>query len=237
MRIIPAIDIIEGKCVRLTQGDFTTKKIYNENPLEVACMLEDHGVKYLHLVDLDGAKAGRVINFKILEELITKTDLVIDFGGGVKSEEDIKIIFESGARQVSVGSSAVQQPGLMQQWLTIYGPDKIILSADCKNKKIAISGWMKKSDWDIIHFIRNYEQAGARYTIVTDIAKDGMLSGPSFELYTEILNKTKIQLIASGGISSIDDVFRLNELGCEAAIIGKAIYEKKISLNDLSKIC
>jgi len=237
MRIIPAIDIIEGKCVRLTQGDFTTKRIYNENPLEVACLLEDHGIKYLHLVDLDGAKAGRVINFKVLEELTSKTGLVIDFGGGVKSEDDIKIIFESGARQISVGSIAVQQPELMQQWLTIYGSDKIILGADCKNKKIATSGWMKESDWDIIEFIHKYEQAGARFTIVTDIAKDGMLSGPSFDLYDEILSKTGIQLIASGGISSIDDILRLKELGCEAAIIGKAIYELKISLNDLSKIC
>lgn len=234
MRIIPAIDIIEGKCVRLSKGDYDTKKIYNENPLEVAKSFQDHGIEYLHLVDLDGAKSSHIVNYKILEQIASKTNLRVDFGGGLKTDEDLKIAFESGAKQITGGSIAVKNPELFHSWIQRYGNEKIILGADAKDRKIAVSGWLEDSNEEIIPFIQEYEKKGAKYVICTDISKDGMLEGPSFDLYKEILSETKdINLIASGGISKFDELPRLEELGCEGVIIGKAIYENRISLKQL----
>jgi len=234
MRIIPAIDIIEGKCVRLSKGDYNTKKIYNENPLEVAKSFEDSGIQNLHLVDLDGAKSSRIINHKVLEEIASKTKLKIDFGGGLKTDEDLKIAFESGANQITGGSIAVKNQTLFKEWINQYGTEKIILGADANNRKIAVSGWLEESNEDVIPFIQNYQLNGISYVICTDIAKDGMLEGPSFELYKDILaNCNNIKLIASGGISTFDELPKLSELGCEGTIIGKAIYEGRISLKQL----
>ena len=237
MRIIPAIDIIGGKCVRLTKGDYSTQKIYSENPLEVAQMFQDSGIRFLHLVDLDGAKSQQIVNYRTLEILASKTDLNIDFGGGIKSENDIKTAFECGAKQITVGSIAAQNPDLMLEWIQQYGSENIILGADCKNRMIATNGWLENSNLNVISFIKNYENKGAKYGIVTDIDKDGMLSGPAFELYEEILKETKINLIASGGITTIEEVKKLKNIGCEGAIIGKAIYEGTINLKDLSELC
>ncbi len=237
MKIIPAIDIIDGKCVRLTKGDYSTQKNYNENPLEVAKEFEANGIKYLHLVDLDGAKSKRIINHKVLNDISTKTSLKIDFGGGLKSNEDLKIAFENGASQITGGSIAINNPALFLEWLDEYGNDKIILGADCYNRKIATQGWQKSSDVDVIDFIKDYESKNIRYVICTDISKDGMLRGPSTELYAEILEQTNVKLIASGGVSSVKDLETLKEIGCEGAIVGKAIYEGKIKLNELSKLC
>ncbi|WP_299889756.1 1-(5-phosphoribosyl)-5-[(5-phosphoribosylamino)methylideneamino]imidazole-4-carboxamide isomerase [uncultured Lacinutrix sp.] len=237
MRIIPAIDIIEGKCVRLTKGDYSTKKIYNENPLEIAKAFEASGIQYLHVVDLDGAKAKHIVNYKVLEEIATKTNLKIDFGGGLKSDEDLHIAFNSGANQVTGGSIAVKNPEVFNKWITKYGPDKIILGADCNNEKIAINGWQEESELDVIPFIKNYQAKGIDYVICTDIAKDGMLEGPSFELYTRILSDVdNVKLIASGGISTFNELPKLKEMGCEGVIIGKAIYENKISLKQLETL-
>ena len=237
MKIIPALDIIGGKCVRLSKGDYSTQKTYSENPLDMAKQFEDFGVKYLHVVDLDGAKAKQIINYKTLELLATKTNLIIDFGGGIKSEEDVKIAFNSGAQQITVGSIAAQNPTLMLEWLQKYGSEKIILGADCKDRKIATNGWLESSGDDVVSFIQEYEKNGILYSIVTDIEKDGMLSGPAFDLYSEILSETnQIKLIASGGITTIDDVIKLSEMGCEGAIIGKAIYEGTINLKDLMQL-
>ena len=237
MRIIPAIDIIGGKCVRLTKGDYSTQKIYSENPLEMAQMFEDSGIQFLHLVDLDGAKSQQIVNYKTLEILASKTKLNIDFGGGIKSENDIKTAFECGAKQITVGSIAAQNPDLMMKWITEYGSEKIILGADCKNRMIATNGWLENSDLDVISFIKNYKNNGIKYGIVTDIDKDGMLSGPAFELYEDILKTTEINLIASGGITTIEDVKKLEKIGCDGAIIGKAIYEGTIELKELAKLC
>jgi len=234
MRIIPAIDIIEGKCVRLSKGDYNTKKIYNEDPLEVAKSFEAHGIENLHLVDLDGAKSSHIVNHKVLETIASKTSLKIDFGGGLKTDKDIQIAFESGANQITGGSIAVKNAELFQSWLQKYGNEKIILGADAKDRKIAVSGWLEDSDKEIIPFIQNFEKAGVSYVICTDISKDGMLEGPSFDLYKEILAETEnIKLIASGGISEFDELPKLEELGCEGVIIGKAIYENRISLKQL----
>ena len=234
MRIIPAIDIIDGKCVRLSKGDYTTKKIYNENPLEVAKSFEDAGIEYLHLVDLDGAKSSRIINHKVLEEIASKTKLKIDFGGGLKTDADLKIAFESGANQITGGSIAVKNPDVFKNWITTFGADKIILGADANNRKIAVSGWLEESNEEVIPFIQNYQKEGISYVICTDIAKDGMLEGPSYELYNDILSNCKsVKLIASGGISTFDELPKLAELGCEGTIIGKAIYEGRISLKQL----
>lgn len=234
MRIIPAIDIINGKCVRLSKGDYSTEKIYNENPLEVAKMFENHGVEFLHLVDLDGAKASHIVNYKVLETIATRTNLSIDFGGGLKSDKDLKIAFESGANQITGGSIAVKNPSIFKSWLQNYGADKIILGADAIHEKIAIEGWLEESEEELIPFIQNYENEGVSYVICTDISKDGMLQGPSFELYQKILKETStIKLIASGGISTFDELPKLAEMGCEGAIIGKAIYEHKISMKQL----
>jgi len=234
MRIIPAIDIIEGKCVRLSKGDYDTKKIYNENPLEVAKSFEAHGIQYLHLVDLDGAKSSQIVNYKVLEQIASKTSLNIDFGGGLKSDADLKIAFECGAKQITGGSIAIKNPDVFKSWMQQYGADKIILGADAKNEKVAISGWLEESTSDLIPFIQNYQGEGIQYVICTDISKDGMLQGPSFELYRKILEQTpNIKLIASGGISTFDELPKLAELGCEGTIIGKAIYENRISLKQL----
>ncbi len=236
MRIIPAIDIIDGKCVRLSQGDYDTKKIYNENPLEVAKEFEDYGIEYLHLVDLDGAKSKQIINYKILELIASKTNLKVDFGGGIKADDDIRIAFECGANQITGGSIAVQNPTLFQEWISQFGSDKIILGADAKDRKIATHGWLETSELDVIDFIKEYKAKGIDYVICTDIAKDGMLQGTSNELYTEILAAADVKLIASGGVSSIDDLIKVKELGCEGAILGKAIYEERISLRDLRNL-
>lgn len=234
IEIIPAIDIIDGKCVRLTQGDYTDKKVYNEHPIEVAKMFEDAGIKRLHLVDLDGAKANTIINYKTLESIATKTSLMIDFGGGIKSNDDIKKAFDCGATMITGGSIAVKNPDLFENWISQYTGDKIILGADCKNEKIAISGWETQTDKDIYEFISNYILKGIKKVICTDIAKDGMLQGPSFDLYTNILNKyPHLQLIASGGVSNINDIKKLEQIGIPSVIVGKAIYEGNIKLNDL----
>ena len=233
MRIIPAIDIIDGKCVRLSQGYYDTKKIYNENPLEVAKEFEDYGIEYLHLVDLDGAKSKEIINYKTLELIASKTNLKVDFGGGIKANDDIRIAFECGANQITGGSIAVQNQTLFQEWISQYGSDKIILGADAKDRKIATHGWLETSELDVIDFIQEYKTKGIDYVICTDIAKDGMLQGTSNELYAEILAASDVKLIASGGVSSIDDLIKVKELGCEGAILGKAIYEGRIDLKDL----
>ena len=236
MRIIPAIDIIDGKCVRLSQGDYDTKKIYNENPLEVAKEFEDYGIEYLHLVDLDGAKSKQIINYKALELITSKTNLKVDFGGGIKANDDIRIAFECGANQITGGSIAVQNPTLFQEWISQFGSDKIILGADAKDRKIATHGWLETSELDVIDFIKEYKAKGIDYVICTDIAKDGMLQGTSNELYTEILAAAAVKLIASGGVFSIDDLIKVKELGCEGAILGKAIYEGHILLKDLKQL-
>ena len=234
MRIIPAIDIIDGKCVRLSKGDYNTKIIYNESPLEVAKSFEAHGIEYLHLVDLDGAKSSQIVNYKILEQIATQTKLKIDFGGGLKSDSDLKIAFESGANQITGGSIAVKNRAIFEKWIAEYGADKIILGADANNEKVAVSGWLEESDEDLLPFIQNYQTNGIQYVICTDIAKDGMLEGPSFDLYAKILTEVGgIKLIASGGISTFDELPKLAELGCEGTIIGKAIYEGRISLKQL----
>ncbi|MDE3740393.1 1-(5-phosphoribosyl)-5-[(5-phosphoribosylamino)methylideneamino]imidazole-4-carboxamide isomerase [Maribacter polysaccharolyticus] len=236
MRIIPAIDIIEGKCVRLSKGDYSTKKIYNENPLEIAKEFEAHGIEYLHLVDLDGAKSHHIVNHKVLEQLATKTHLKIDFGGGLKSDEDLRIAFESGANQITGGSIAVKDKDTFLSWLARYGAEKIILGADAMNEKVAVSGWLEESKEDLVPFIQSYQNKGIEYVICTDISKDGMLAGPSFELYKKILNDAPdLKLIASGGISTFDELPRLAEIGCEGTIIGKAIYENRISLKQLEE--
>ena len=234
MRIIPAIDIINGECVRLSKGDYNRKTIYNSNVLEVAKNFEDNGIQFLHLVDLDGAKQNRIINYKILEQISSKTNLIIDFGGGLKSEEDIKIAFENGAKQVTLGSIAVKNPELFLKSLEKYGSEKIILGADARKEKIAISGWLEESETNIYDFIKEKTEDGIQYVISTDIDKDGMLEGPSFDLYEKIIAENPdIKLIASGGITSASDLEKVKSIGCEGAIIGKALYENRITFNDL----
>ena len=235
MRIIPAIDIIEGKCVRLSKGDYSTQKTYNENPLEVAKAYEDHGIEYLHLVDLDGAKSKHIVNYKVLDTIATKTNLKIDFGGGLKSDEDLRIAFESGAQQITGGSIAVKDPATFTSWIEHYGAEKIILGADVKGEYIATDGWLETSDQSLFDFLAHYQGKGIQYTICTDISKDGMLQGPSFDLYQKILSETEVKLIASGGISQFDELPRLAKMGCEGTIIGKAIYENRISLKQLEQ--
>lgn len=234
MRIIPAIDIIDGKCVRLTKGDYSTKKIYNENPLEVALEFQDYGVEYLHVVDLDGAKSSHIVNHKILEQLASKTDLHIDFGGGLKSDEDLRIAFESGAKQITGGSIAVKNPELFASWIENYGNEKIILGADVMNEKIAVNGWQEDSGLDIFNFLKDYIAKGITNVICTDISKDGMLEGASLELYKKILAQfPKMNLTASGGVSNLQDLEVLAENNLESAIVGKAIYENRISMKEL----
>mgnify|MGYP000648256524 CR=1 FL=1 len=250
MRIIPAIDIIDGKCVRLSKGDYNTKKVYNENPLEVAKEFEAHGIRYLHLVDLDGAKSKHIVNHKVLQQIASKTNLKIDFGGGLKTDDDLHIAFESGANQITGGSIAVKNEATFSRWILKYGSDKIILGADAKDEKVAVAGWQEESNKELIPFIKAYQEKGIEYVICTDISKDGMLEGPSFELYRKILSvrahsRTKdnlstshegasgLKLIASGGISTFEELPKLAEMGCEGTIIGKAIYENRISLKQL----
>jgi phosphoribosylformimino-5-aminoimidazole carboxamide ribotide isomerase len=234
MRIIPAIDIIDGKCVRLSKGDYSTKIIYNENPLEVAKSFENHGIEYLHLVDLDGAKSSEIVNYKIIEQIASKTNLKIDFGGGLKSDIDVRIAFESGSTQITGGSIAIKNSELFEEWISYYGSEKIILGADALNEKVAVSGWLENSNVDLIPFIKGYQNKGIQYVICTDISKDGMLEGPSFELYSRILTEIpNIKLIASGGISTFEELPKLAEMGCEGTIIGKAIYEGRITLKQI----
>lgn len=236
IEIIPAIDIIGGKCVRLSQGDYAQKKVYNENPLEVAMQFEDCGIKRLHLVDLDGAKAHHIVNYHVLEKIATRTGLVIDFGGGLKSDKDLQIAFESGAAMVTGGSIAVKEPEVFFAWLTKYGQEKIILGADVRDGKIAVSGWQEDTSLEIIDFIRSFSEKGVSKIISTDIGRDGMLTGPACDLYQKILNSfPKIGLIASGGISSMKDIHDLDEMGVPGVITGKAIYENRISLTEIEK--
>lgn len=239
MRIIPAIDILDGKCVRLTKGDYSTKKVYNENPLEAARQFEAAGIEYLRLYDIDGAKANHIVNYKILEQIASKTKLKIDFGGGLRANEDLHIAFNSGAKQIIGGSIAVKDAKTFSGWIEKYGGTKIMLGADCKNEKIKISGWMEDSAIDVITFIKDYQKKSIQYVVCTDISKNGMLKGPSLELYQKIINtcsnseSQSIKLIASGGVSCIEDINSLEDIGCEAVIIGKALYEGKINLRDL----
>lgn len=233
--IIPAIDLIEAKCVRLSQGDYNQKTVYYENPLEVAKMFEEAGITRLHLVDLDGAKAKHIVNYKVLETISSKTNLVIDFGGGLKSDEDLRIAFECGAQMVTGGSIAVKDRETFLYWIEKYGPEKIILGADAKDKMIAVSGWQEVSELPILDFIESYTSKGIRKVISTDIARDGMLNGPSIDLYKEIMKQfPKLELIASGGIATMKDIYELDEMGIPGVITGKAIYENRISLAEIS---
>lgn len=237
MEIIPAIDIIDGKCVRLTQGDYSQKKVYNENPLEVAKEFEDAGLARLHLVDLDGAKAGAVKNWKVLETIAGKTSLKIDFGGGIKTAKDVQIVFDSGALLATVGSIAVKDEDEFVKWLAHVGPDKFLLGADVKNEKIAVGGWQETTDIWIYDFIEKYIERGIHQMFCTDVSKDGKLEGPAIELYKNIVSRfPALHFIASGGVSSIRDVHELQEAGCKGVIIGKAIYEGKIGLGELVRI-
>jgi len=238
MEIIPAIDIIDGKCVRLTQGDYEQKKIYNENPLEVAMEFEDAGLKRLHLVDLDGAKAGKVRNWKVLETVASKTNMVVDFGGGIKTAQDVNIVFNSGAALATVGSIAVKDGALFVSWLEEYGASRFFLGADVKNEKITVGGWLETTDRWVYDFIREYMAKGVRQIFCTDVSKDGLLQGPALELYSTIIEQfPELHFIASGGVSGMDDVFRLEEIGCKGVIIGKAIYEGRVTLKELSELC
>jgi phosphoribosylformimino-5-aminoimidazole carboxamide ribotide isomerase len=237
MEIIPAIDIIDGKCVRLTQGDYSQKKIYNEKPLEVAREFEDAGLKRLHLVDLDGAKAGTVKNWKVLETIAGKTSLVIDFGGGIKTEKDVHIVLGSGAAFATVGSIAVKDENEFSRWLEVIGPDKFLLGADVKEEKIAVAGWQETTDIWIYDFIEKYIEKGVQQLFCTDVSKDGKLEGPAVELYKNITSKfPSLHFIASGGVSEMKDLDELEEAGCKGVIIGKAIYEGRISLTELRKM-
>lgn len=234
---IPAIDIIDGKCVRLTKGDYNQKKIYNEHPLEVALMFEDAGITRLHLVDLDGAKAGAVKNWKVLETIAGKTKLTIDFGGGIKTVEDVHVVFNSGAALATVGSMAVKDAVLFEMLLLTFGAEKFLLGADVKEEKIAIHGWLEQTEIGILDFLSDYKSKGVQQFFCTDIAKDGMMMGPSTELYQKIIEANKgIQLIASGGIRHMDDVLQMKEIGMAGAIVGKAIYEGKIDIKELAKL-
>lgn len=234
IEIIPAIDMIGGKCVRLSKGEYNTKKVYNENPLEVAKMFEDNGIRRLHLVDLDGAKAGTIINHKTLEQIATHTNLVIDFGGGLKKTSDLEVAFSSGAQMVTGGSIAVKNPDEFERWIERYGTEKIILGADAKDGKIAVTGWLEDTKEELLPFVESYYDKGIRKVICTDISRDGMLQGPAVDLYRSMLDQIPdLWLVASGGVSCIDDVYQLEAAGVPAVIIGKAIYENRISMHEL----
>ena len=234
IELIPAIDLIDGKCVRLTKGDYDTKKVYNEDPLEVALELEDNGMRRLHVVDLDGARAGHIVNYHTLERLATRTELVIDFGGGLKSDDDLRMAFECGARMVTGGSVAVREPKRFAGWLECYGGERVILGADARDGRIAVGGWQETTDRELIPFLTDYMKQGVSQAICTDIARDGTLEGPSTALYREILGELpRLRLIASGGVSSVDDIERLQEAGLAGVIFGKALYEGRIVLRDL----
>ncbi len=236
IQIIPAIDLIDGKCVRLSQGDYNQKTVYNENPLEVAKMFEAAGITRLHLVDLDGAKAKHIVNHKVLETISTKTNLIIDFGGGLKSDKDLEIAFNSGAKMITGGSIAVKERETFFKWLEKYGNEKIILGADAKDGNIAVAGWLETTSLPVIEFISDFFTKGITKVISTDISRDGMLTGPSFELYQEILETLpNVEIIASGGIATVADILKLDEMGVPGVIIGKAIYENKISLKEIEE--
>ncbi len=236
MRIIPAIDIIDGKCVRLSQGDYSQKKVYNEDPLEVARGFEEAGLQFLHLVDLDGAKAGKVTNWNVVERITSHTKLVVDFGGGIKTSDELKRLFDLGVSQVNLGSIAVKNAPLVYEWIENYGAEKIILSADVKDEMIAIAGWLENSVIHLRDFVDQYHQRGLDYVTCTDISVDGMLTGPNVALYEKILTWfPKLKLIASGGVSNISDLITLQETGVEGAIVGKAIYESRIKLDELTE--
>lgn len=235
IEIIPAIDIIDGKCVRLSQGDYSAKTVYIEDPVEAAKMFEDAGIQRLHLVDLDGAKAKHIVNQAVLEKIASNTSLVVDFGGGIQSDSDLEIAFNSGASMITGGSIAIKNPELFKGWIERYGTEKVILGADCKDKKIAVSGWQEATGVDIIPFIEEYKKGGITKVVCTDISKDGMLQGPSIDLYKEILNAfPDLYLIASGGVSCFQDIIDLEKAGLPAVILGKAIYENKVTLKELS---
>ena len=236
IELIPAIDIIDGKCVRLSQGDYHTKKVYNENPLEVAKEFEAYGIHRLHVVDLDGAASQHVVNYRTLEQIASRTSLIIDFGGGIKTSGDIEIAFDSGAEMVTLGSVAVKSPELFDEWLRQYGIGKVILGADVKDNRIAINGWKEESPIELMPFLNDYIKKGVTKVLCTDINRDGMLEGPALTLYQNIMKAhPKLHLIASGGISSLDDILKLDEAGIPAVVFGKALYEGRISLKDLSR--
>jgi len=237
MRIIAAMDLMDGACVRLAQGDYSRKTVYDSDPLDVALEMEEHGIKYLHMVDLDGAREGKIRNHAVLDAVVRNTGLKVDFSGGIRSDDDLRTLFSCGASQVTCGSIAVTKPELFLQWLQEYGPERIILGADFRNRKVASAGWLTESDSDIISFLRYYRKEGVIYAMCTDIEKDGMLDGPSFDIYREIVAIEGLSLIASGGITSAADIMTLRDAGCEGAIIGKAIYEGKISLKELAALC
>jgi phosphoribosylformimino-5-aminoimidazole carboxamide ribotide isomerase len=237
IEIIPAIDIMHGKCVRLTQGDYASTKIYNEHPLEVARQFEDAGLKRLHLVDLDGAREGRVRNWKVLEAIAGKTRLQIDFGGGISTANDLQIVFESGAIYATIGSMAVKNEALVKEWFLLYGPENFLLGADVRNENISITGWTVDTEINIYDFIDNYLELGIKQIFCTDIMLDGAMKGPSLELYKKITERFPLlHFIASGGIRSLDDIYKLEEMGCKSAIVGKAIYEGFITLKELAHV-
>ncbi|WP_300729688.1 1-(5-phosphoribosyl)-5-[(5-phosphoribosylamino)methylideneamino]imidazole-4-carboxamide isomerase [uncultured Bacteroides sp.] len=237
IELIPAIDIIDGKCVRLSQGDYDSKKVYNENPVEVAKDFEAHGLRRLHIVDLDGAASHHIINYKVLDQIASRTSLIIDFGGGIKSDDDLSIAFDNGAQMVTVGSVAVKEPELFGKWLTRYGSEKMILGADVKDNKIAVNGWKEASQMELMPFLQNYTDKGINKVLCTDISCDGMLKGPSIDLYKDIMAAfPDMHLIASGGVSCMDDILKLDEAGIPAVVFGKALYEGRISLDDLSRL-
>lgn len=236
IELIPAIDIIDGKCVRLSQGDYDTKKIYNEKPLEVAKEFEANGIQRLHVVDLDGAKSSHVVNYKVLDAIAGHTSLTIDFGGGIKTDEDLVIAFENGAHMVTLGSVAVKKPELFKKWLHQYGAEKIILGADVKDNRISVSGWLEEGPQELMPFLTNYTQEGVSKVLCTDISRDGMLQGPSIELYKQVMQRfPTMHLIASGGVSGVDDIIRLDEAGIPAVVFGKALYEGRITMKDLKR--
>ena len=236
IELIPAIDIIDGKCVRLSQGDYDTQKVYNESPLEVAKEFEANGIRRLHVVDLDGAKSSHIVNYKVLDQLAGHTSLTIDFGGGIKTDEDLTIAFEYGAQMVTLGSIAVKNPDLFKSWLHKFGAEKIILGADVKDNRISVNGWKEESQQELLPFLDGYTQEGIRKVLCTDISRDGMLQGPSIDLYKQIMAQfPDMHLIASGGVSGLDDIIRLDEAGIPAVVFGKALYEGRITLNDLKR--
>jgi phosphoribosylformimino-5-aminoimidazole carboxamide ribotide isomerase len=234
--IIPAIDIIGGKCVRLEQGDYRLKIVYEEDPLNAARRFEDHGIKRLHVVDLDGARASHIINYNTLERITAKTGLIVDFGGGIKTDDDLKVVFDCGAAMAVIGSIAVTDRDLFQDWLFAYGPEKMILGADVRNGKIAVSGWTDITEIDLFDFLKYYKVMGVNQVLCTDIVKDGMMKGSSVELYKQMVTDfSSMRIIASGGVSSVEEIHRLNEAGVSGAIIGKALYEGKIKLEELGE--
>ena len=236
IELIPAIDIIDGKCVRLSQGDYDTQKVYNESPLEVAKEFEANGIRRLHVVDLDGAKSSHIVNYKVLDQIAGHTSLTIDFGGGIKTDEDLTIAFEYGAQMVTLGSIAVKNPDLFKSWLHKYGAGRIILGADVKDNRISVNGWKEESQQELLPFLDGYTQEGIRKVLCTDISRDGMLQGPSIDLYKQIMAQfPDMHLIASGGVSGLDDIIRLDEAGIPAVVFGKALYEGRITLKDLNR--